>query len=97
MAKELLKRSEADPAFTWNLADMYATPAAWEADIQMILEYAGKLAEKEGKVTATAADLYETLSTQAIMEEKIDLAYNYAARLSDEDTGNATHQAMEMT
>lgn len=96
MAKELLKRSEVDPAFTWNLADMYATPAAWEADIQMILEYAGKLAEKEGKVTATAADLYETLSTQAIMEEKVDLAYNYAARLSDEDTGNATHQAMVM-
>lgn len=96
MAKELLKRSEVDPAFTWNLADMYATPAAWEADIQMILEYAGKLAEKEGKVTATAADLYETLSTQAIMEEKVDLAYTYAARLSDEDTGNATHQAMVM-
>ena len=62
MAKELLKRSEADPAFTWNLADMYATPAAWEADIQMILEYAGKLAEKEGKVTATAGkNLYLTL------------------------------------
>ncbi len=96
MAKELLKRSEVNPAFTWNLADMYPTPAAWEADIQLILEYAGKLAEKEGKVTATAADLYETLSNQAIMEEKVDLAYNYAARLSDEDKGNATHQAMEM-
>ncbi len=96
MAKELLKRSEVNPEFTWNLADMYPTPAAWETDIQLILEYAGKLAEKEGKVTATAADLYETLSNQAIMEEKVDLAYNYAARLSDEDKGNATHQAMEM-
>ena len=96
MAKELLKRNKVNPAFTWNLADMYATPAAWEADIQLILEYAGKLADKEGKVTATAADLYETLSSQAVMEEKVDLAYNYAARLSDEDTGNATHQAMEM-
>ena len=96
MAKELLKRSEVNPEFTWNLSDMYATAAAWESDIQKILEYAGKLAEKEGKVSATAADLYETLSIQAIMEEKIDLAFNYAARLSDEDTGNATHLAMVM-
>ncbi len=94
MAKELLKRSEADPRFTWNLADMYESTPAWEADIRSILEYAGKLAGKEGKVTATAADLYEVLSDLAAMEEKMDLAYNYAARLSDEDTGNAAHHAM---
>ena len=29
MAKELLKRSEVDPQFTWNLADMYADVSAW--------------------------------------------------------------------
>ncbi len=94
MANELLKRSEVPTQFTWNLADMYEDVPAWEADTRAILEYAQKLAGKEGKVTATAADLYEVLSDLAAMEEKMDLAYNYAARLSDEDTGNSVHHAM---
>ncbi len=94
MAKELLKRSEVNPEFTWNLADMYADVAAWEADIAVIREMAAGLEQMEGKVTASAENLLQTLSQMAAMEEKMDLAFNYAARLSDEDAGNTTHQAM---
>ena len=94
MAKELLKRSEVNPEFTWNLADMYADVAAWEADIAVIREMAAGLEQMEGKVTASAENLLQTLSQMPAMEEKMDLAFNYAARLSDEDAGNTTHQAM---
>ena len=94
MAKELLKRSEVNPEFTWNLADMYADVTAWEADITVIREMAAELEKMEGKVTASAENLLQTLSQMAAMEEKSDLAFNYASRLSDEDTGNTTHQAM---
>ena len=94
MAKELLKRSEVNPEFTWNLADMYADVSAWEADIAVIREMSAELEKMEGKVTASAENLLKTLSQMATMEEKSDLAFNYASRLSDEDTGNTTHQAM---
>ena len=94
MAKELLKRSEVNPEFTWNLADMYADVSAWEADIAVIREMSAELEKMEGKVTASAENLLKTLSQMAAMEEKSDLAFNYASRLSDEDTGNTTHQAM---
>ena len=30
MAKELLKRSEVNEAFTWNLSDMYDSKDSWE-------------------------------------------------------------------
>ena len=95
MANELRKRSEVDPQFTWNLADMYADTAAWEADIVLLQEMGSKLTAMENQVTASAANLFSTLSQMAALEEKLDLAYNYASRLSDEDTGNTTHLAME--
>ena len=94
MAKELCKRSEVNPEFTWKLSDMYADIAAWEAEIKLIREMAEDLAKMENQVTASADNLLNTLSRMAAMEEKLDLAFNYASRLSDEDTGNTTHLAM---
>lgn len=94
MAKELLKRSEVKEEFTWKLSDMYADTAAWEADIQTIQQIAAGLEKKEGQVTASAESLLETLEQAAAMWEKLDLAFNYAMRLSDQDTTNTTHQAM---
>lgn len=94
MAKELLKRSEVKEEFTWKLSDMYADTAAWEADIKTIQDIAAGLVQKEGQVTASAENLLETLEQFAAMWQKLDLAFNYAARLSDQDTSNTTHQAM---
>lgn len=94
MAKELLKRSEVKEEFTWKLSDMYADIAAWEADIKTIQDIAAGLVQKEGQVTASAGNLLETLEQFAAMWQKLDLAFNYAARLSDQDTSNTTHQAM---
>ncbi len=95
MANELLKRSEVDPKYTWNLADMYADVAAWEAEIVEIQKMAEELVQYENKVAASAANLLAVLSGMAAMEQKLDLTFNYAARLSDEDAGNTTHLAMK--
>lgn len=93
MAKELLKRSEVKEEFTWKLSDMYEDLAAWEADVKAVQEMAGELAQMEGKVTASPENLLFTLEKLAKMNQTIDLAYNYASRLSDQDTGNAANQA----
>ncbi|MGN0350522.1 MAG: oligoendopeptidase F [Roseburia sp.] len=94
MAKELIKRSEVKEENTWKLSDMYATNEAWEAELAEIERLASELEKMEGKVTASAADLLFVCNHMAAMDEKIELAYNYAERLSDEDTKNTKHQAM---
>ncbi len=94
MAKELLKRSEVKEENTWKLSDMYETNEAWEADLKKIDELASALEQMEGKVTASAANLLQVCEIMAEMSEKLDFAYNYAERLSDQDTKDTAHQAM---
>lgn len=94
MAKELLKRSEVKEENTWKLSDMYETNEAWEADLKKIDELASELEQMEGTVTASAKNLLKVCNIMAKMDQKIELAYNYAERLSDQDTKDTTHQAM---
>lgn len=94
MAKELLKRSEVKEENTWKLSDMYETNEAWETDLKKIDELASELEQMEGTVTASAKNLLKVCDTMAKMDQKIELAYNYAERLSDQDTKDTTHQAM---
>lgn len=94
MAKELPKRSEVPVEFTWDITDMYADNAAWEAELTNAQALAGELTKMEGRVTASAANLLTTLEQHANLELILSKAYNYATRLSDQDTKNTTHQAM---
>lgn len=94
MAKELMKRNEVPVELTWNLEDMYPNVEAWEADLKCIEEYADEIAKMEGTVCSSAENLLNTLEKLSKMEVKIHLAYNYSARLSDQDTTNSTNQAL---
>ena len=94
MAKELLKRSEVKEEFTWNLKDMYASDEAWEEELKTILAIVAELAQYEGKVTASAKNLLTVLEKEADFGQRLELAFNYAERIHDQDQKNATHQAM---
>ena len=92
MAKELLKRSEVKEEFTWKLEDMYASPNDWEADILAIKEMADTLSKEEGKLGSSADGLYNSLELMMRMDQRLSLAFNYASRLSDQDTKNTANQ-----
>ncbi|MCR4600030.1 MAG: oligoendopeptidase F [Acetatifactor sp.] len=94
MAKELLKREDVRVEDTWKVEDMYATAQDWEKDLQEMMALAEKIAGMEGKISASAQNLLQLLEWSARFGEKIDLAYNYAERLHDQDTKNTKHQAM---
>lgn len=94
MAKELLKRSEVKEEFTWDLTDMYADIAAWEADVEKLQVLTEELAKLEGKVCDSAGNLLDTLNRKAEIEQIASLASNYASRLSDQDTSDTKNQAM---
>lgn len=94
MAKELPKRSEVKEEYTWNLSDMYASKEAWENELGEVEKLTAQLEQMEGKVTASAENLFAVLELNAQIGQKLDLAYNYAERLFDEDQKNTEHQAM---
>ena len=94
MAKELPKRSEVKEEYTWDVSAMYASKAAWEADLKEVVTIVSDLAKLEGSVMASAEKLLTALELGARAEQKIDLAFNYAERLFDQDQKNTEHQAM---
>ena len=91
--KKIPLRSEIPVEDTWATEDLYATDEAWEADLAE-LEKAGKqLADFAGKL-AGADSLYAYLELTESTNAKAELLANYAMRKADEDTRNATYQAM---
>lgn len=94
MASELLKRDEVRVEDTWNVADMYATKADWEADLAKAESLMSEIESFEGKCTVSAQNLLTVLNKQAETSQILTLAYNYAQRLFDQDQKNAEHQAM---
>ncbi|SOC12077.1 oligoendopeptidase F [Pseudobutyrivibrio ruminis] len=94
MAKELLTRDQVNVEDTWNLKDMYSNDSDWEEDIKVILGKTEKLVKFEGRVCESADTLLQVLELSAFISEKLEFAYNYAARLFDEDQGNTLHQSM---
>lgn len=73
---------------------MYASKTAWEADLKEVDAIVSDLAKLEGSVMASAEKLLAALELGARAEQKIDLAFNYAERLFDQDQKNTEHQAM---
>ena len=94
MARELPKRSEVKEEYTWDVSAMYASKTAWEADLKEVDAIVSDLAKLEGSVMASAEKLLAALELGARAEQKIDLAFNYAERLFDQDQKNTEHQAM---
>ncbi len=91
---KIKKRSEIPVEDTWATEDMYPSDAAWEqelatldADKEVLVSYAGRLAE-------SAQVLYDYLYKTEQVNSKLELLANYCMRKSDEDTRNATYQAM---
>lgn len=94
MAKELLKRSEVNEEFTWDLTALCPDKTAWEAAVEDMQERASRLAELEGHIADSAQTLLSYLTQLEEMEIKSSPVYSYAHRLSDQDVGNTANQAM---
>ena len=94
MANELPKRSEVKVEDTWKLSDMFESDTAWEEELNQIKKKSEDLVCMEGKVGESASSLLKVMDLSAELDERISLAFNYAERLYDEDTGNNEHQAM---
>ena len=87
-------RSEIPNEDKWAIEDLYATDAAWEAELETLAQDQEYLASFAGCVGDSAEKLYSYLKRTEQVNAKAELLANYCMRKSDEDTRNGTYQAM---
>ena len=91
---KIRQRHEIPVEDTWALEDLYVTDEAWEAELATIEEDKAYLSAFAGKLGASAADLLNYLTRMEQVNAKAELLGNYCMRKADQDTRNATYQAM---
>ena len=79
---------------TWNLTDLYADDAAWQAEFEVAQTYPAKLSAYAGRLGESGATMLEYFTlVQEASVLLLNLA-NYAFRKGDQDTRVAQYQAM---
>ncbi len=91
---KIRNRAEIPVEDTWATEDMYVSDAAWEAELATLDEDKAFLAGFAGKLGESGKTLYDYLYRSEMTDTKASLLGNYCMRKSDEDTRNATYQAM---
>ena len=92
--KRIPLREEIPAQDKWAIEDLYATDDAWEQELSTLAEDTLYLASFAGKLANNAQDLCAYLDASEILEVKAGKLANYCMRKADEDTRNATYQAM---
>jgi len=93
-AKKIRNREEIPAEDKWAIEDLYSTDDAWEQALKTITEDEAYLASFAGKL-AEPENLYAYLQRSEQLNVKADRLGNYCMRKADEDTRNATYQAMQ--
>jgi oligoendopeptidase F len=89
-----MKRSEINEKYKWNLADIYASDADWEADYARLSGMLPALKQlKDGFAASAAAlaDAMERIDETALLCERL---FVYARMHRDEDNSSALYQGM---
>ena len=91
---KIRQRHEIPVEDTWKLEDLYVSDEAWEAELATLEADKAEAASYAGKLGASAADLLGYLTRMEQVNAKVELLANYCMRKADQDTRNATYQAM---
>lgn len=94
MAQTLRERSQMDPAYTWQITDLYPTDDAWRADYERLRGLLAQMAGYKGHLNDSAATLLAFLQLQDQVLADGDQLLSYAYRKTDEDTRQPVYQEM---
>lgn len=92
--KRLPKREEVPVEYTWRLEDIFPTDDDWEKEFTEVKEAIPKIAEYRGKLGESADILFEALSYQDSVMERLGKLYTYAHMRYDQDTTNSFYQGL---
>jgi len=88
-------RSTVPDMYKWNLADLYPSEAAWRAEKDAIAKQVPSMAQYKGKLGSSASVLADALEKGSSIDKTMARLFVYAGLLSDQDTRDAGHQAMQ--
>ncbi len=88
------KRSEIPVADTWAIEDLYANDGLWEQDLATLDGDRAALEAGRGHLADSPETLYNHLYLGEQTNVKTQRLADYCMRRADEDTRNATYQAM---
>jgi len=91
------ERAEVPEKYTWNLADLYADPAAWQAARADLAKRLPAFAAHRGHLGDSAEALWRALDEAYALKLSAMRLYAYAFALSDQDTRAAGPQGMKQT
>ncbi len=91
---KIRNRSEIPVEDTWATEDMYPSDAAWEQALATLEEDKQVLSSFAGRLSESGKTLYDYLYRMEMTDAKASLLANYCMRKADEDTRDATYQAM---
>ena len=89
-----LERDQVEEKLKWNLADIYPSVEAWQADVDLMNTEVEKLADFKGKLGESADDLFNALNTSDAIVKTLAQAMVYANNLSNENLNLAGNQAL---
>ena len=88
-------RAAVPDVYKWNLADLYPNEAAWQADKAAIAKVVPTLAQFKGKLGSSASVLADALEKASSIDRTMSKLAVYSGSLSDQDTRDAGHLAMQ--
>lgn len=94
MAKKVLTREEVPTHLTWDLETIFPSDEQWETEFKQLESLISEATKYKGKVTESAESLYNTLQFSNKLSERFGKLYVYSHLKHDQDTTNATYQAM---
>jgi len=94
MAKKIPERSEVPVQYTWNTDDLFLSDEAWQEAFDAVQAKIPQLAAYAGRLSESAAVLYEYLQLDQAMSDELSPLMNYAQRKYDQDTRVPAYQSM---
>ncbi|MBN2355581.1 oligoendopeptidase F [candidate division KSB1 bacterium] len=88
-------RAEVPTEYTWNLNDLYPSLQDWKSSKEKIVAQWPQVLQYKGKLSASAADLFECLELRSELSRELVRLYIYAHMKSDQDTRDANMLALK--
>jgi oligoendopeptidase F len=86
-----------DPAYMWDLSDLYRTPEAWTAEHDKLQEEAKGLEQYKGSLGKSAADMLKALSAYSHVRKESARLSVYAGLKGDENVKIAVNQERQQS
>lgn len=93
--KSLPSRNEVQEELTWRLEDIFANDEAWDKEYKEVKELLPSVEQFKGKLGDNAEKLFEALTFQDEVAERLGKLYAYSHMRSDQDTTNSFYQGLD--